>query len=90
MIIRFKTQGAAIFHGEESVFGLVGEYIIPDNTTKKQIHEIDEKIQDALKEYSMANNEDFNDFDYEECIEKVFEVLQINYEYVKPAITIYL
>lgn len=90
MIIRFKPQGAAIFHGDESVSGLVGEYIIPDNTTKKQIDEIDQKLQDALKEYSIANNEDFNDFDYEECIEKVLKTLQINYEHVKPAVTIYL
>lgn len=90
MIIRFKPQGAAVFHGEESVFGLVGEYVIPDNTTKEQIHEIDEKMQKSLEEYSASHNEDFNDFDYEECIEKIFDTLQIKYEHVKPAITIYL
>lgn len=88
MIIRFKAQGA--YNRKESVFDLVGEYVIPDNTTKEQIDEIDQKLQNALEEYSIANNEDFNDFDYEECIEKILETLQINYEHVKPAITIYL
>lgn len=90
MIIRFKPQRAAIFHGDESVIGLVGEYIIPDNTTKEQIYEIDEKMQKFLEEYSASHNEDFNDFDYEECIEKIFDTLQIEYEHVKPATTIYL
>lgn len=88
MIIKFKAQGA--YNRKESVFDLVGEYVIPDNTTKEQIDEIDQKLQNALEEYSIANNEDFNDFDYEECIEKILETLQINYEHVKPAITIYL
>ena len=88
MVIKFKAQGA--YNRKESVFDLVGEYVIPDNTTKEQIDEIDQKLQNALEEYSIANNEDFNDFDYEECIEKIFDTLQIEYEHVKPAITIYL
>ena len=88
MVIKFKAQGA--YNRKESVFDLVGEYIIPDKTTKEQIHEIDEKMQKSLEEYSIANNGDFNDFDYEECIEKIFDTLQIEYEHVKPAITIYL
>ena len=90
MIIRFKTQGAANFNGDESVVDLVAEYTISDDTSKEQFIYLDHTIDKLLDEYSNTHNGDFININYEDLIENAFRICNIEFEAFVPDKVIYL